>query len=279
MINDRVVIGVIGSSRKPESAGLELAEGIGKLITDHQHILLTGGRLRGDKELTDNVLLTGEGMSQLNNEELKRTNDTAMKHAIDQGIKNKPGRLISIHRDHKHKPSRSNNPHWSADQPIDSYRLITLFTKLKDARNYINGYVPDVLIAIGGGAGTLTELASALANNTPIVLLDDGDKQVQTLQWLKTVSNNDEKTVEFKRYMTMIRKEFNPQHALFQGQPDPVPVLNQLHKAAVIEKTTKAAIAKAISLAKPNKRNLLPHHPQLDQLRDDFHVLLERQSV
>jgi uncharacterized protein (TIGR00725 family) len=50
-----------------------------------------------------------------------------------------------------------------------------LFTGLGDGRNYVNARTSDVLIALRGGPGTLSEIALALKVGVPVVLLDGWD--------------------------------------------------------------------------------------------------------
>jgi uncharacterized protein (TIGR00725 family) len=50
-----------------------------------------------------------------------------------------------------------------------------LFTGLGDGRNYVNAHTSDVLIALRGGPGTLSEIALALKLGVPVVLLDAWD--------------------------------------------------------------------------------------------------------
>jgi uncharacterized protein (TIGR00725 family) len=50
-----------------------------------------------------------------------------------------------------------------------------LFTGLGDGRNYVNARTSDVLIALHGGPGTLSEIALALKLGVPVVLLDAWD--------------------------------------------------------------------------------------------------------
>src|SRR5260370_639279 len=50
-----------------------------------------------------------------------------------------------------------------------------LFTGLGDGRNYVNASTSDVLIALRGGPGTLSEIALALKLGVPVVLLDAWD--------------------------------------------------------------------------------------------------------
>jgi len=50
-----------------------------------------------------------------------------------------------------------------------------LLTGLGDGRNYVNAHTSDVLIALRGGPGTLSEIALALKLGVPVVLLDAWD--------------------------------------------------------------------------------------------------------
>jgi uncharacterized protein (TIGR00725 family) len=47
-----------------------------------------------------------------------------------------------------------------------------IYTKLGDARNYINAHASDVLIALKGGWGTLSEISLAFKNRRHVVLLE-----------------------------------------------------------------------------------------------------------
>jgi hypothetical protein len=48
---------------------------------------------------------------------------------------------------------------------------IALFTGLGEARNWLNVCASDAVIAIGGGFGTLSEIALALKAQKPVVLV------------------------------------------------------------------------------------------------------------
>ena len=52
------------------------------------------------------------------------------------------------------------------------YIDIPIPTGLGNARNCINVLSSDVVVACPGGAGTLSEIALALKNNKPLILLD-----------------------------------------------------------------------------------------------------------
>jgi hypothetical protein len=59
----------------------------------------------------------------------------------------------------------------AADSPPNPHVEVALFTGLGEARNWVNVCASDVLIAIGGGFGTLSEIALALKARKPLVLL------------------------------------------------------------------------------------------------------------
>ncbi len=57
------------------------------------------------------------------------------------------------------------------ESPANPYVDIPLFTGLGEARNWVNVCASDALIAVGGGFGTLSEIALALKARKPLVLL------------------------------------------------------------------------------------------------------------
>jgi uncharacterized protein (TIGR00725 family) len=57
------------------------------------------------------------------------------------------------------------------DTPPNPFVEIALFTGLGEARNWINVSASDAVIAVGGGFGTLSEIALALKARRPVVLL------------------------------------------------------------------------------------------------------------
>jgi len=67
----------------------------------------------------------------------------------------------------------------AAESPPNPFIEIALFTGLREARNYLIASVCDGLIAIGGGYGTLSEIALALRLGKPLVLLDSWQFQIE----------------------------------------------------------------------------------------------------
>jgi uncharacterized protein (TIGR00725 family) len=59
----------------------------------------------------------------------------------------------------------------ATDSPPNPFIDVALFTGLGEGRNWLNVCASDALIAIGGGFGTLSEIALALRAGKPVVLL------------------------------------------------------------------------------------------------------------
>ena len=59
----------------------------------------------------------------------------------------------------------------AAETPPNPFVELALYTGLGEARNWVNVCASDALIAIGGGFGTLSEIALALKARKPVVLL------------------------------------------------------------------------------------------------------------
>jgi uncharacterized protein (TIGR00725 family) len=57
------------------------------------------------------------------------------------------------------------------DSPPNPHIDLAIFTGLGEARNWINVCASDAIIAIGGGFGTLSEIALALKAQKPVVLI------------------------------------------------------------------------------------------------------------
>lgn len=60
----------------------------------------------------------------------------------------------------------------AAESPPNEFIEIPLFTGLREARNYLIACASEGLIAIGGGYGTLSEIALGLRLGKPVVLLN-----------------------------------------------------------------------------------------------------------
>jgi uncharacterized protein (TIGR00725 family) len=59
----------------------------------------------------------------------------------------------------------------AGESPANPYIEVPLFTGISYARNFVNAVSSDVLVAVAGGLGTLSEIALALKCGKPVVLL------------------------------------------------------------------------------------------------------------
>jgi uncharacterized protein (TIGR00725 family) len=57
----------------------------------------------------------------------------------------------------------------AAETPPNPYVDVALFTGMGDGRNWINACACDAIIAVGGGFGTLSEIALALKIGRPVI--------------------------------------------------------------------------------------------------------------
>ncbi len=125
------IIGVMGSHRDESPAVMEDARRLGEAIARRGYVLLTGG---------------GPGVMR----------------AACEGAHKAGGLVIGILPNDKQHPLKR-YPNEFVDIPI--------YTGMYDARNVINAKTPHVLIALSGGAGTLSEIAIAVRNGTPVISL------------------------------------------------------------------------------------------------------------
>lgn len=114
------------------TAVLEDAFRLGKEIAKRKHVLLTGG---------------GDGVME-----------AASKGAYGEG-----GLVMAILPSERRRPL-SGYPNPYVDIPV--------YTGMADARNAINVKTPHAVIALAGSAGTLSEIALALACGTPVIGLN-----------------------------------------------------------------------------------------------------------
>ncbi|MDM7461341.1 MAG: TIGR00725 family protein [bacterium] len=64
------------------------------------------------------------------------------------------------------------------ESPPNEFIQIPLFTGMREGRNYLIACASEGLIAIGGGYGTLSEIALGLRMGKPVVLLDSWQFQM-----------------------------------------------------------------------------------------------------
>jgi uncharacterized protein (TIGR00725 family) len=67
----------------------------------------------------------------------------------------------------------------AAETPPSAFVDVALFTGMGEARNWINVCASDAIIAIGGGFGTLSEIALALKARKPVVLLGSWRMEIE----------------------------------------------------------------------------------------------------
>ena len=122
---------VIGVMGSHEGDGetLRQARRLGAEIAGRGHILLTGG---------------GGGVMR----------------AASEGARGQGGLVVAVLPSERRHPIRG-YPNEFVDVPI--------YTGMSDARNAINAKTPDVLVALRGGLGTLSEIALALKSGTPVI--------------------------------------------------------------------------------------------------------------
>ncbi len=125
------IIGVMGSHRGASPAVMEDARRLGEAIAKRGYVLLTGG---------------GPGVMR----------------AACEGAYKAGGLVIGVlPNDKQHLLKKYPN------EFVD----ISIFTGMYDARNVINAKTPHVLVALSGGAGTLSEIAIAIRSGTPVISL------------------------------------------------------------------------------------------------------------
>lgn len=65
------------------------------------------------------------------------------------------------------------------ESPPNPYIKIPVFTGMSDGRNSINAKSSDIVIAIGGGWGTLSEIALSLKNKKKVILLKSWNEKIE----------------------------------------------------------------------------------------------------
>ncbi|MDJ0582458.1 hypothetical protein [Crocosphaera sp.] len=241
MRNGISIIGVVGSTNAirqmgPEKAAhiIDLAHNVGKEITKARQIILTGGEPDSDR--------------------LPPIRNAAMNGAKEQSTKDHPARLISVLK---------RNPKFDVCFNEDSnppYKHLLIKTTWGSERNFINGCVPDVVIAIHGGRGTLSEIAFANALGTPIVFLQI-DGKLDTIAALNKVMEKELK--RFQDILKVIHNKF-PLFNIDKLEKETKTLLNKSPEIPLnVGDSCEKAVENAILLA--NQRmmssfNNLPYH-------------------
>jgi uncharacterized protein (TIGR00725 family) len=121
----------IMGSHRENAPSVNDARVLGGAIAERGHILLTGG---------------GPGVMK----------------AASEGAHSAGGLVIGILPTERKRPLPG-YPNDFVDIPI--------YTGMYDARNIINAKTPHIIIALGGGTGTLSEMAIAVRSGTPVIAL------------------------------------------------------------------------------------------------------------
>lgn len=128
-VRRKPVVVGVMGSHKDDSPAIEDACALGEAIAKRGYVLLTGG---------------GGGVMK----------------AVSEGAYRAGGLVIAILPCERKLPLEG-YPNEFVDIPI--------FTGLYDARNVINAKTPNVIVAMDGGAGTLSEIAVAMKSGTPVI--------------------------------------------------------------------------------------------------------------
>jgi uncharacterized protein (TIGR00725 family) len=148
----KLIIGVVGHTGEAQKSDATLASEVGREITEQEAILLTGGEpIEGAKPVKD----------------------AAMYGAANH--KNKKGRLISI-------LPKGDKSVAKVLQTGKSSRLVVQTLLSSHERNVINGFTSDVVIALQGGPGTLSEIAFANHAKILVIFLDSLTQLQQKLK-------------------------------------------------------------------------------------------------
>jgi len=131
---------MISIPRKPLIVGVMGSHGEEPEVREQARLLGEAIARRG------HVLLTGGG--------------TGLMKAASEGAHGAGGLVIGILPNDRQRPMNG-----YPNEFID----IAIYTGMYEARNVINAKTPHVLIALAGGAGTLSEIALALRAETPVI--------------------------------------------------------------------------------------------------------------
>lgn len=137
---------------------------LGEMIARRGHVLLTGG-------------------------------GTGVMKAASEGAHRAGGLVIAVLPNDRKRPLHD-YPNEFVDIPV--------YTGMYDARNIINAKTPHVIIALGGGPGTLSEIAIALKAGTPVIGLGAPQFELSEAASFIAVSSVDEAAGELDRIVESI---------------------------------------------------------------------------
>lgn len=119
------------------------------------------GGSRGDQTVMTEARLLGEAVAQ-RGYVLVTGGGPGVMRAASEGAHLAGGLVIGILPNDRSRPLEG-YPNEYVDIPI--------YTGMSDARNSINARTPHVIVAMSGGAGTVSEIALALKAGTPVISL------------------------------------------------------------------------------------------------------------
>lgn len=239
MRNGKIVIGVMGPTRgvdlHKDAALVALAREIGAAITGHGHVLLTGGQPSGS------------------------TSAAVKDAAMDGALTVARARLISV------LPRMGN---YAVKLEITGAdRHLVIHTDFRDERNFVNGFVPDVVLAAGAGAGTFSELAIAHAAGVPIVCMQV-DGVIDTIKALRSAPANNANGTGYADLLVTIFKAF-PYFDPVRVSADLLARLNGVSTAG----DAVSGVTRALSLARKRSliaSNALPYHQAFIGCYDEY---------
>jgi uncharacterized protein (TIGR00725 family) len=161
------IVGVMGSHRDESPAVMEDALRLGEAIAQRGYVLLTGG---------------GPGVMR----------------AACEGAHKAGGLVIGVLPNDKQHPLEK-YPNEFVDIPI--------LTGMYDARNVINAKTPHVLVAMSGGAGTLSEIAIAIRSGTPVIGLHAPPFTIPEDHDFIAVNSVEEVLIEIERILARLKKK------------------------------------------------------------------------
>lgn len=241
------VISVIGGTKNADKAALDLAKGLGSSIVSERCILLTGGKA----------------------ESKNWVKAKAMCGAVDAGRPGRPAGAIGILNNSTNDPPVEFQP----DAANPSSHLLYLHAGERVSnheRNVLTGGLADVVIALPGNAGTLSEVAYALECDRPLVFLNSWPALRGALGSLRKEVAGIIDELKEKKYGSagMVANL----EKLFRGE------LASGHYAVLNHSDPSEAVKVAVALGQASPRD--ERYPELEQhslkaLRRDFESRLE----
>ncbi|MBW2631818.1 MAG: TIGR00725 family protein [Deltaproteobacteria bacterium] len=166
-VKRKPVVVGIMGSHREDAPSMKDAFILGELIAQRGYVLLTGG-------------------------------GTGVMKAASEGAHRAGGFVIAVLPNDRKRPLHD-YPNEFVDIPI--------YTGMYDARNVINAKTPHIIIALGGGSGTLSEIALALRAGTPVIGLGAPRFELTEAISFTPVSTVDEAIRELDRLVDQLLGE------------------------------------------------------------------------